>query len=300
MKQTINGVLIRDTFAEAFPMQATRIIVTAHNEKWLNHAVASATGFATSVIACKVEAGVEQPLGPDQTPDGRIGSAILLFSMSGSQLEQQVQDRVGQCILTAPTSAVYAGIDKGEPMAMGKALRYFGDGFQISKKLNGRRFWRIPVMDGEFVCEDVTHRTDAIGGGNFLIVARDIDSALQAAESGVAAISAVAGAITPFPGGVARSGSKVGSKYPKLIASTNDAYCPTLRGMVPTSLPDGANCTLEIVIDGLSEDMVAEAMRAGIEAACSGEWAQGIIEITASNFGGKLGKFQFHLHEILQ
>ena len=300
MSLKVNGVLIRDTFAEAFPMQATRIIVTAHNKKWLNHAVASATGFATSVIACKVEAGVEQHLDPVGTPDGRVGSAILLFSMSGSQLEQQVQDRIGQCILTAPTSAVYSGIDQGTPVAMGKAIRYFGDGFQISKKLGEQRIWRIPVMDGEFVCEDMTHRVDAVGGGNFLIVARDIESALQSAENAVAAIAEVAGSITPFPGGVVRSGSKVGSKYPKLIASTNDAYCPTLRGLVETNLPDDANCTLEIVIDGLSEDAVSQAMRAGIIAACSGDWAQGIIEITASNFGGKLGKFQFHLHEILK
>lgn len=281
-------------------MQATRIIVTAHSKKWLNHAVASATGFATSVIACNVEAGVELYLDPSLTPDGRIGSAILLFSMSGSQLEQQIQDRVGQCILTAPTSAVYSGIDRGKPVAMGKAIRYFGDGFQISKKLGEKRLWRIPVMDGEFVCEDITHRIDAVGGGNFLIIARDFESALQSAENAVAAIAEVAGTITPFPGGVVRSGSKVGSKYPKLIASTNDAYCPTLRGLVETKLPDDANAALEIVIDGLTEDAVSQAMRAGIEAACSGDWSKGIIEITASNFGGKLGKYQFHLHEILK
>ncbi len=300
MTLKINGVSIQETFAEAFPMQAARVIVTAHNRKWVSHAVQSVTGFATSVIACKVEAGLERELTADETPDHRPGAAILFFSMSGSQLEEQIRDRVGQCLLTSPTSAVYSGIDEGKPVALGKALRYFGDGFQISKKLDNRRYWRIPVMDGEFVCEDVTHRIDAIGGGNFLIVARDIDHALAAAESAVAAIHDVAGTITPFPGGVVRSGSKVGSKYRQLVASTNDAYCPTLRGLVATNLPRGANTVLEIVIDGISEERVSQAMRHGINAACSGEWAAGLMEITASNFGGKLGKFHFHLHEVLE
>ena len=300
MTLKINGVSIQETFAEAFPMQAARVIVTAHNRKWVSHAVQSVTGFATSVIACKVEAGLERELTADETPDRRPGAAILFFSMSGSQLEEQIRDRVGQCLLTSPTSAVYSGIDEGKPVALGKALRYFGDGFQISKKLDNRRYWRIPVMDGEFVCEDVTHRIDAIGGGNFLIVARDIDHALAAAESAVATIHDVAGTITPFPGGVVRSGSKVGSKYRQLVASTNDAYCPTLRGLVATNLPRGANTVLEIVIDGISEERVSQAMRHGINAACSGEWAAGLMEITASNFGGKLGKFHFHLHEVLE
>ena len=296
---TLNGILIRKTFAEAFPMKATRIVVTARNRVWLNHAVNSVTGFATSVIACKVEAGVEQWLKSSQTPDGREGAAILFFAMSGDQLEAQLRDRVGQCLLTSPTSAVFSGMDEGKPVALGRAIRYFGDGYQISKKLGNKRYWRIPVMDGEFVCEDVTHRIDSVGGGNFLIVAKDIDSALSAAESAVVAIDRVANTITPFPGGVVRSGSKVGSKYRGLIASTNDAYCPTLRGLVPTKLPDGANAVLEIVIDGLDESAVGDAMREGIFAACSGKWSNGILEITASNFGGKLGPYHFHLHSLI-
>ena len=295
----MNDVAIRNTFAEAFPMTATRLIITACNRKWVNHAINSITGFATSVIACKLEAGLEQNLDEQQTPDGRPGAAVLFFAMSASQLEQQVRDRIGQCVLTSPSSAAFAGIDQGKPVPMGRVLRYFGDGFQISKQIGKKRYWRIPVMDGEFICEDVTYRVNAIGGGNFLIIAREYDSALQAAERAVEAIAPLSDVITPFPGGIVRSGSKVGSKYKALIASTNECYCPTLRGFVNSGLSENSNAVLEIVIDGLSVEAINEAMRVGIAAACGDSADSGLVEITASNFGGKLGKFHFHLHELV-
>lgn len=295
----LNGVTIKDTFAEAFPIKATRLIVTARDEKWARHAAIAATGFATSVIACKMEAGIERNLAASETPDGRPGVSLLFFAVSGTELENQLQNRIGQCILTSPTSAVYSGIDEGETVAIGKAIRYFGDGYQISKKLGKHRYWRIPVMDGEFICEDVTHRVDAIAGGNFLIVAANIEGALSAAERAVAAIAQLPDVITPFPGGVVRSGSKVGSKYKFMTASTNDAYCPTLRGLVQSDLPDESQAVLEIVIDGLTHEAVAKAMQEGITAACMDGCQEGVIEITASNFGGKLGKHHFHLNKLL-
>ena len=295
----INGITIKDTFAEAFPIKAARLIVTACNDKWVMHAATSATGFATSVIACKVEAGIERQLSISETPDGRPGVSLLFFAISSTELENQLQNRIGQCILTSPTSAVFSGIDQGESIAIGKAIRYFGDGYQISKKFGKRRYWRIPVMDGEFICEDITHRVNAVAGGNFLIVASNIQSALEAAEHAVTAIAQLPDVITPFPGGVVRSGSKVGSKYNFMTASTNDAYCPSLRGLVDSDLPENAQAVLEIVIDGLTGDAVSKAMRDGILAACHGDGSEGVIEITASNFGGKLGKHHFHLHKLL-
>ena len=147
----LNGVHIDDTFAEAFGMKATRVLVTAQNLKWAYHAANPATGFATSVIACGCEAGVERKLDPSETPDGRPGASMLFFAMSGKELAKQVERRVGQCVLTAPTSAAFAGIDEGEPIALGKNLRFFGDGFQLSKVIGGKRYWRVPVMDGEFL-----------------------------------------------------------------------------------------------------------------------------------------------------
>lgn len=294
-----NGVTIVDTFAEAFGMKAVRLIITAIDTVWARHAAQTMTGFATSVIGCGAEAGIERDLDPDETPDGRPGIAVLVFAMSGEEMQKQIERRVGQCVLTCPTTAIYSGVDGEKRIAMGSRLRYFGDGFQIAKIIDGRRYWRIPVMDGEFVCEEDTARIDGVGGGNFLVLARDQRSALDACTDAVAAMAPLPGVITPFPGGVVRSGSKVGSKYPALMASTNDAYCPTLQGLTKSELGADVGAVLEIVIDGLTEGEVAAATRAGIEAVCARGHDSGIISVTAGNYGGKLGQFHFHLHEIM-
>lgn len=296
----IGGVEIEDTFAEAFAMKATRIVITADSDRWARIAADSLTGFATSVIACGCEAGVERALPPDETPDGRPGVAVLMFAVSTRELQKQLQNRVGQCVLTAAGSACFAGIEGKERLKLGAALRYFGDGFQIAKAFGGRRYWRIPVMDGEFVCEDTTGLVKAVGGGNLLILAASRPAGLAAAEAAVVAMRRVPNVILPFPGGIVRSGSKIGSKYKGLVASTNDAYCPTLRGVARSSLGAGVECVLEIVVDGLSPVDVADAMRAGIAAVCRLGADAGIHAITAGNYGGKLGQYRFPLREIVQ
>jgi formylmethanofuran--tetrahydromethanopterin N-formyltransferase len=294
----INGVAIDDTFAEAFGMRATRLLITAINHTWALHAAHALTGFATSVIGCGCEAGVERRLEPGETPDGRPGVSVLLFAVSSKELARQVERRVGQCVLTCPTSAVFSGIE-GEPIDLGRNLRYFGDGHQMSKVIGGRRYWRVPVMDGEFLCEESAGMVRAIGGGNFLVLAADQEAALSACEAAIAEMSKVSGAIMPFPGGVVRSGSKVGSKYKALAASTNDAFCPTLRGAVRSELTPEVGAVLEIVIDGLTDADVRKAMRAGISAACGLGAGHGVLRISAGNYGGKLGQHHFRLREIM-
>jgi formylmethanofuran--tetrahydromethanopterin N-formyltransferase len=294
-----NGVEIDATFAEAFPMRATRLIVTAQNQKWANIAAQSMTGFATSVIACGCEAGIERLMDPRETPDGRPGVSILVFAMGGKTLAKQVETRAGQCVLTCPTSALFSGLHEGDQIPLGKNLRFFGDGFQISKRINSRRYWRIPVMDGEFLCEEKTGMVNAVGGGNFLILAERQAQALEACEAAIEAMKALPNVIMPFPGGVVRSGSKVGSKYKALNASTNDAYCPTLKGQTRTKLSPEIESVMEIVIDGLTAEDISKAMRVGIKAACSLGPKNGIHRISAGNYGGKLGPYLFHLEEIL-
>lgn len=304
-----NGVAVDATFAEAFPMKATRILVTAHTLEWARCAAVSATGFATSVIACGCEAGIERELGADETPDGRPGVSVLMFAMSGKELAKQLERRVGQCVLTCPTTAVFAGLPRvagGDVAALGKNLRFFGDGWQISKVIDGVRYWRVPVMDGEFVAQEDTPVVKAVGGGNLLLLARDTDGALAAAEAAVAAMKRLPNVVMPFPGGVVRSGSKVGSRYANLGASTNDAFCPSLVGLVAHSelagedgLAGEVGCVMEIVIDGLSEADVAAAMRVGMEAGIALGPAGGLLRISAGNYGGKLGPFHFHLHALL-
>ena len=295
----INGVQIDATFAEAFPMRGTRIIITAQNAKWALIAAQTMTGFATSVIACGCEAGIERELTPEETPDGRPGVAVLIFAMGGKTLAKQVETRAGQCVLTCPTTALFSGLPEGDPIALGKNLRFFGDGFQISKRINGRRYWRVPVMDGEFLCEENTGMVNAVGGGNFLILAESQPQALAACEAAIDAMRKSPNVIMPFPGGVVRSGSKVGSKYKALNASTNDAFCPTLKGQTATQLSPEIESVMEIVIDGLTAEDISQAMRVGIEAACSLGPQNGIRRISAGNYGGKLGPFLFHLQEIM-
>ena len=297
----VNGVAIDDSFAEAFPMKATRLVITAHTLAWARHAAVAATGFATSVIACGCEAGIERELAEHETPDGRPGLAVLIFAMSGKELAKQVERRVGQCVLTCPTTAVYAGLQEGEAIPLGKNLRFFGDGWQIAKMLGGERHWRIPVMDGEFVAQESTRVVKGVGGGNLLLLATDTEAALAGAEAAVEAMRRVPGTIMPFPGGVVRSGSKVGSKYSTLPASTNDAYCPSLATLVPHSeLTPDIGCVLEIVIDGLSEADVAASMRAGLLAITERGAAAGVLRVGAGNYGGKLGPFHFHLRKLLE
>ena len=294
-----NGVRVVDTFAEAFDMRAARVVITAQSPAWARTAAQSLTGFATSVIGCKVEAGIEAELAPDTTPDGRPGISVLLFAFNSDGLARQLIDRIGQTILTCPTTACFDGLpDAADRVVVGGQLRHFGDKFQASKMIGGQRFWRIPVMEGEFVVQETFGAQKAIGGGNMLILGTDQPATLAAAEAAAQAMRAVRGVILPFPGGIVRSGSKVGAKkYKNMIASTNDAYCPTLRGRdgVDSQLPTAVNSVLEIVADGLDRPAIERALSAGLNAACR----PGVVEISAGNYGGKLGKHHFHLHSLL-
>jgi formylmethanofuran--tetrahydromethanopterin N-formyltransferase len=279
------------------------------DENWARTAALEACGYASSIIACDAEAGIEMPVDAGATPDGRPGMAVLFFSFGAPALAQAVLNRIGQCVLTCPTTAVYDGFQtlpiedrqglEPETLPLGSRIRYFGDGFQKSKVIDGRRHWRIPVMDGEFLIDDSTWAAKGIAGGNFLICARTPPAGLEAARRAAAALAGCAGIITPFPGGIARSGSKVGSRYRALKASTNDAYCPTLRGRTRSALDPRINCVYEVIINGISKARISEAMKTGIHAACEAG-GEDLIAISAGNYGGRLGKFHFPLHEVLR
>ena len=233
------------------------------------------------------------------TPDGRPGASVLLFAMDSNGLAKQVLRRVGQCVLTTPTTACFSGLESNEKISLGQSLRYFGDGFQISKKIGHKRFWRIPVMDGEFVIEEKTSIVPAIGGGNILILGSSIEYVLKAGEAAAREMSKVENIILPFPGGIVRSGSKVGSKYKSLIASTNHVYCPTLKGLTKTYLNNEIEAVLEIVIDGINQEDIVKTIRKGILTICK-KYNKGIKAISAGNYGGRLGKYHFHLRKIMK
>jgi len=299
----IGSTQILDTYAEAFGTRFTRLIITAANDYWLGAALRSITGYGTSVIGCDAEAGLERHLSAAESPDGRPAAAVLLFGFTAETVTQAAQHRVGQCILTCPTAACFNGLpEAAETYSLGKYLRYFGDGFEEKGgggKAEGgasqdREVWRIPVMDGEFVIEATGGIAKGVAGGNIILQADSPAAGLAAAQRGAEALAELPGVIAPFPGGICRSGSKVGSKYKALVASTADPYCPTLRDRVKTELVDGAQCTYEIVIDGVDQQAVATAMRVAIEAVAD----PSILAIGAGNYGGKLGKYPIRLHEL--
>jgi formylmethanofuran--tetrahydromethanopterin N-formyltransferase len=287
---------IEDTFAEAFRMVYARLIVTAVDGRWLETAASEFSGYGASVLGCDAEVGREAWLPPPQTPDGRPGAALLAFAGSPESLGQAVANRTGQCLMTCPTTAVFDGLGAAETrIPLGRYLRFFGDGGQKSKRIAGRRYWRIPVMDGEFLVEESVGVAKGVAGGNLILQGVDGPATLAAAMRAADAVGRHPGVIAPFPGGVVRSGSKVGSRYRRLPASTADAYCPTLRGRVASNLHPEAQCAYEIVIDGTDPQAVGRAMAAAIRAAAG----PGVLRIGAGNYGGKLGKFHLHLHELL-
>ena len=292
----LEGVEIEDTFAEAFPIKVARVLITAVNEKWAMEAAKETTGFGTSVIACPAEAGIEKILSPEETPDGRPGVAIMICHFKKDGVKGQLLGRLGQCVFTAPTTAMFNGLEAEEKLPV--KLHFFGDGFEYEKEVGGHKVWAIPIMGGEFICEEEYGVKTGVAGGNLFILAKDQMSALTAAEDAVAAIREVEGTITSFTGGIVASGSKPGSqKYKFMHASINEKYCPTLKDKIEGSaLPADVNGVFEVVINGVSEEAVKDAMRAGIKAAVK---VPGVVKITAGNFGGKLGKYQLRLKEVL-
>jgi formylmethanofuran--tetrahydromethanopterin N-formyltransferase len=296
MSFRIGDAEVEETFAEAFPMRFARLLITAATPGWAHEAARSMTGFATSVIGCKCEAAIERALDPAETPDGRPGVAVLLFAMDREGVGKRIVERVGQSVMTCPTTACFDGLPGAERTAsLGGTLRYFGDGFQASKVIAGERFWRIPVMEGEFLVAEAVGVGKGVGGGNLIVLAADDERALAAAEAAVEAMRGE-GIALPFPGGIVRSGSKVGAlTSSSMPASTNHRFAPTLRVQAGNTLvPEGVSTVLEIVIDGVSEEAVREAMRRGLHAAAAG----GASHLSAANFGGDLGEFHFPLSEL--
>ncbi|MBD0282403.1 MAG: formylmethanofuran--tetrahydromethanopterin N-formyltransferase [Thermoleophilaceae bacterium] len=292
----LSDTQVVDTFAEAFPMWGARIVITAQSPAWAHEAARSMTGFATSVIGCKCEAGIERELDPAETPDGRPGVSALLFASDREGVAKRLVERIGQTVLTCPTTACFNGLEAPETVNVGGQLRFFGDGYQASKVLDERRYWRVPVMEGEFLVEERFAVAEGVAGGNIIVLGRDVAGALRATEAAAAAMRSVRDVILPFPGGIARSGSKVGSRYSGLAASTNEALCPTLRAQVPhTDVPAEVGSVFEIVIDGLTFEAVRDAMARGLEAAAGA----GASHVTAGNYGGNLGPHHIELRGLV-
>jgi len=297
--------LLDDTYAEAFRSIYAKFLITARDRKWLDHAVANATGNGSSSILCDCEAGMDRYVGPGgdetfSTPDGRPGAIVQIhiprFTRDRDRtLERAALVRISQNILTCPTTACFNLLDTDPYFKLGRKVAYFGDGHQFRDERYGRKVWVIPILGGEFVLDRRFGYSDGLMGGNLWYFGDSVDSALLATEKGVEAVKQVADVIMPFPGGIAGSGSKAGSKYSFTIASTYEKFCPTLQGKLgeKAGLPNGVKSVMEIIMNGKDLATIIKATQAAIQASLD---TPGLIMISAGNYGGRLGKSFIYLH----
>lgn len=304
------SAVIDDTYAEAFRSIYVELLITARDRRWLDHAVQAATGNASSTIFCDCEAGLDRYVGPGPlgsgsdesfaTPDGRPGAIVQLHvprfrKDRVAALERAALVRISQNILTCPTAACFNLIDSEDHFRMGRKIAFFGDGFQQRIERHGRKLWWIPTLGGEFILDRRLGYADGLMGGNLWYFGESEAAALAAAEAGVAAAAACPGVIMPFPGGIAGSGSKAGSKYKFLFASTYEKYCPLLAGdaRADSQLPPGVRSVMEIIFDGRDLAAIIRATQAAIAASVE---TPGLLRISAGNYGGRLGKSFIYLH----
>ncbi len=301
---TTQRALVEDTYAEGFRSIYAEVLITARDRVWLDHACNAATGHASSSIFCECEAGIDRYVGPGgdesfATPDGRPG-AIVQFHVPRFKkdreklLEKVLLHRISQNVLTSPTAACFNLLDTDPYFKLGRKIALFGDGHQFRAERYGRKVWVLPIMGGEFVIDRRFGFADGVMGGNLWFFAESVDASLTAAERGVAALASVPGTIAPFPGGIAASGSKAGSAYSFLFASTNHPFCPTLRETLgdQSQVPAGVNSIMEIIINGRDLATVSAGTQAVIAATVD---TPGLLKISAGNYGGRLGKSFIYL-----
>jgi len=299
------SALIDDTYAEAFRSLYVEFLITARDERWVEHAVHATTGNASSTIMCDCEAGLDRYVGPGgdpsfTTPDDRPGAIVQLHVPRFRKdrlraLEKAALVRICQNVLTCPTAACFNLIDSADHFQMGRKVAYFGDGFQKRIERFGRKMWWIPTLGGEFILDRRLGYTDGLMGGNLWFMGENADAALAAAQAGVAAIRACPGVIMPFPGGIAGSGSKAGSKYRFAVASTYEKFCPLLKDepAAKSELPVNVHSVMEIIINGRDLKAIVHATQAAIGASVT---TPGLLRISAGNYGGRLGKSFVYLH----
>ncbi len=299
------SALIDDTYAEAFRSIYVEFLITAYDRRWVEHAVHAATGNASSTILCDCEAGLDRYVGPGgdpsfTTPDDRPGAIVQLHVPRFRKdripaLERAALVRISQNVLTCPTAACFNLIDSAEYFHMGRKIAYFGDGFQKRIERFGRKMWWIPTLGGEFILDRRLGYSDGLMGGNLWFMGETEDAALGAAEAAVAAVRACPGVIMPFPGGIAGSGSKAGSRYRFAVASTYEKFCPRLAGdpAAKSELPENVRSVMEIIINGRDLNAIIRATQAAILASVN---TPGLVRISAGNYGGRLGKSFIYLH----
>ncbi|MCD6530633.1 formylmethanofuran--tetrahydromethanopterin N-formyltransferase [Candidatus Bathyarchaeota archaeon] len=288
---------VEDTFCEAFEGLFSRFLITAKNERWLKRALCQVTALPSTVFD-KSEGGVEKLLPEEETPDGRVGAIVQVWVTATKdalkKMAREVGWRIRQGVLVVPTTSVFNAWPSETKIDTMPIIGHCGDGYEFIEEVYGRKMINIPIMMPEFRIERYLGVGKGVMGGNLWFMCRSLDDGLEAGERAINAISKVDGAVTPFH--VCAAGSKPETKYPEIGPTTNHRFCPTLKGKIPDSMvPENVESIPEIVIDGVSLNSVKAAMKAAIDAVIG---MDGVVKISAGNYGGKLGKYKIGLREL--
>jgi formylmethanofuran--tetrahydromethanopterin N-formyltransferase len=295
---------IEDTYAEAFTGIFCRLIVTADDAQTLRSAAEDSTA-TPSVVIGRVEGGIEKWLSEKETPDQRKG-AILQFwggidrkaSLADSlkKFETELSYRIRQDILVKPFTAVFDALPNAEgKLDVMTRVGHCGDGYEWIEKRHGREVIVVPIMVPDFIIERYLGYAHGVMGANFWVMCKTKMALKKAGEKALEAIHKVNGVVTPFD--VCSAGSKPETRFPWIGPTTNHPYCPSLKqrlGKV-SMVPEGVRYIPEIVINGISMEAVKDAMKAGIEVVLT---VDGVVRISAGNYGGKLGEFKIYLREL--
>ena len=294
---------VEDTFAEAFDGLFCRIVITARDEVRLKRAAYGSTALPMVVVG-RGEGGIEEWLGPAETPDGRLGAIVQFWTgISESQpfevmLKKFVKEasyRIRQEILVEPTTCVFNALDSASHFDVMDSVGHCGDGYEWEEEYAGRQVINVPIMMPSFRIERYLGYDVGVSGGNLWFMCQDEDSALKAGDKALESVHSIRGVITPFD--ICAAGSKPETKYPEIGPTTNHLYVPSLKEKITESkVPEGVRSIPEIVINGVSLDVVRQAMKVSIDAVRD---MKGVVKISSGNYGGKLGKYRIYLHELL-
>jgi len=295
---------IEDTYAEAFDGIISRVIVTADHQEVLEKAAEDATATPSIVIG-RIEGGIEKYLDKHETPDGRNGALLQFWGgidenkpleEAVKKFEAELSFRIRQDILVKPFTALFDALPKADgKMEMMERVGHCGDGFEWKEQRYGRNMIVIPLMVSNFLIERELGYARGVMGANFWFMCETKRAVMEGGRKALDAIHQVLGVITPFD--VCSAGSKPETKFPLIGPTTNHPYCPTLKERLgeKSKVPEGVNYIPEIVINGTSLEAVKEAMKAGIRSIAD---VNGVVRVSAGNYGGKLGRHRIYLQEL--
>jgi formylmethanofuran--tetrahydromethanopterin N-formyltransferase len=294
---------IEDTYCEAFEGLCVQLMITAQDAEFLNRAANAFTALPSTVFG-DAEGGIVRWLAENETIDGRLGAIVQLWvTGTGKKATAKFYDQLGrrmrQGILVVPTTAVFNHYPKNieTKFNMMDNVGHCGDGYEWTVKKYNRKLINVPIMMGcDFLIEEELSYAPGVMGGNLWLFCDSINSGVKVGREAVKIIAELDNVCTTFD--VCSAGSKPETNFPEIGPSTNHPYCPTLKDKLPSEefkVLKGTKSIPEIIFNALDLETVKETMFKTIQGIFNME---GLVMISAGNYGGKLGKFKISLKEL--